>query len=25
LILGNGNFQSLRQITDLWEKYPQED
>jgi DNA repair protein RadC len=25
LILGNGNFQSLRQITDLWDKYPQED
>lgn len=25
LILGNGEFQSLRQITDLWEKYPQND
>lgn len=25
LILGNGNYQSLRQITDLWEKYPQGD
>jgi DNA repair protein RadC len=25
LILGNGNYQSLRQITALWEKYPQED
>jgi DNA repair protein RadC len=24
LILGNGNFQSLRQITSLWDKYPQE-
>lgn len=24
LILGNGNFQSLRQITTLWDKYPQE-
>jgi DNA repair protein RadC len=23
LILGNGNHQSLRQMTDLWEKYPQ--
>ena len=23
LILGNGNYQSLRQITDLWTKYPQ--
>lgn len=25
LILGNGNHQSLRQTTDLWERYPQED
>lgn len=25
LILGNGDFQSLRTITDLWDKYPQED
>lgn len=25
LILGNGNHQSLRQITPLWEKYPQKD
>jgi DNA repair protein RadC len=25
LILGNGNYQSLRQITALWEKYPQGD
>jgi DNA repair protein RadC len=25
LILGNGDYQSLRQITDLWEKYPQGD
>jgi DNA repair protein RadC len=24
LILGNGEHQSLRQITDLWERYPQE-
>jgi DNA repair protein RadC len=24
LILGTGNFQSLRQITSLWEQYPQE-
>lgn len=24
LILGNGNFQSLRQTTDLWDKYPQD-
>jgi DNA repair protein RadC len=23
LILGNGNFQSLRQLTKLWDKYPQ--
>lgn len=23
LILGNGNYQSLRQTTDLWEQYPQ--
>ncbi len=25
LILGNGNHQSLRQTTDLWERYPQEE
>ncbi len=25
LILGNGNFQSLRQTTNLWEEYPQGD
>jgi DNA repair protein RadC len=25
LILGNGNHQSLRQITPLWEKYPQKE
>ena len=25
LILGNGNHQSLRQKTDLWERYPQEE
>ncbi len=25
LILGNGNYQSLRQITQLWEQYPQGD
>jgi DNA repair protein RadC len=25
LILGNGNYQSLRQKLDLWEKYPQND
>lgn len=25
LILGNGTCQSLREITDLWERYPQED
>ncbi|MBF2019543.1 MAG: DNA repair protein RadC [Hydrococcus sp. C42_A2020_068] len=25
LIVGNGDRQSLRQITDLWEKYPQND
>lgn len=25
LILGNGNYQSLRQITPLWEKYPQKE
>jgi DNA repair protein RadC len=25
LILGNGNYQSLRQITDLWRTYPQGD
>jgi DNA repair protein RadC len=25
LILGNGNYQSLRQITDLWMKYPDND
>ncbi|MDV3001954.1 MAG: hypothetical protein N5P05_003560 [Chroococcopsis gigantea SAG 12.99] len=25
LILGNGNYQSLRQITGLWEQYPQSD
>lgn len=25
LILGNGNYQSLRQITDLWVKYPDND
>jgi len=25
LILGNGNYYSLRQRTDLWERYPQED
>lgn len=25
LILGHGNHQSLRQITDLWDKYPQSD
>lgn len=25
LILGNGNHQSLRQISDLWQQYPQED
>lgn len=25
LILGNGNHQSLRQITDLWNRYPQGD
>ncbi len=25
LILGNGRYQSLRQITDLWEEYPQGD
>ena len=25
LILGHGNYQSLRQITDLWDKYPQDD
>jgi DNA repair protein RadC len=24
LILGNGEHQSLRQITDLWDRYPQE-
>ena len=23
LILGNGNYQSLRQITELWNLYPQ--
>ena len=23
LILGNGNHQSLREITDLWEEFPQ--
>jgi DNA repair protein RadC len=25
LILGNGDYQSLRQLTDLWERYPQND
>ncbi|TVQ64715.1 MAG: JAB domain-containing protein [Spirulina sp. DLM2.Bin59] len=25
VILGNGNFSSLRKITDLWERYPQGD
>jgi len=25
IILGNGNHQSLRQITNLWEEYPQEE
>lgn len=25
LILGNGNHQSLRQLTDLWQRFPQED
>jgi DNA repair protein RadC len=25
LILGNGTYQSLREISDLWEKYPQDD
>lgn len=25
LILGNGNFASLRQTTELWEQYPQGD
>jgi DNA repair protein RadC len=25
LILGNGNFESLRKITKLWIKYPQEE
>lgn len=25
VILGNGDYQSLRAITDLWQKYPQED
>jgi DNA repair protein RadC len=25
LILGNGNYQSLRQITPLWDKYPQKE
>jgi DNA repair protein RadC len=25
LILGNGDHQSLRQITDLWERFPQGD
>lgn len=25
LILGNGDYQSLRQITGLWEEYPQDD
>jgi DNA repair protein RadC len=25
LILGNGDHQSLRQITDLWERFPQDD
>jgi DNA repair protein RadC len=24
LILGNGEHQSLRQITDLWDRYPHE-
>ncbi len=24
IILGNGEYQSLRQITDLWQRYPQE-
>ncbi|WP_325052271.1 JAB domain-containing protein, partial [Dulcicalothrix desertica] len=25
VILGNGNFQSLREITTLWDEYPQGD
>jgi DNA repair protein RadC len=25
IILGNGTYQSLREISDLWEKYPQDD
>jgi len=25
LILGNGNHQSLRELTDLWQEYPQGD
>ncbi|MGL5032679.1 MAG: JAB domain-containing protein, partial [Microcystaceae cyanobacterium] len=25
LILGRGDYQSLREMTDLWERFPQED